>query len=181
MAGGRGFALHGTQVLSGTSQQGGSGLNDPAVQAMYHRACSWSWLREARSLLRGCSRSLLDLDAIRTGGHVRSSFYAGVHTVPIRRICGTEGRRGDFDADFRPLQPHNEQRWLSIAAARQKGVSLPPVDLVMVGDVYFVRDGHHRISVARAWGQESIEARVTVWELKERDDHADAHAVSVSV
>jgi hypothetical protein len=56
-------------------------------------------------------------------------------------------------------------RWLRVAAARDQGKVLPPVVLVQVGDVYFVRDGHHRISVARALGQLDIEAEVTVWHL----------------
>jgi hypothetical protein len=57
-------------------------------------------------------------------------------------------------------------RWLRIAAARDQGKVLPPVVLVQVGDVYFVRDGHHRISVARALGQQDIEAQVTLWQVK---------------
>jgi hypothetical protein len=56
-------------------------------------------------------------------------------------------------------------RWLRVAAARDQGKVLPPVVLVQVGDVYFVRDGHHRISVARALGQLDIEAEATVWHV----------------
>ena len=56
-------------------------------------------------------------------------------------------------------------RWLGVAAARDHGKVLPPVVLVQVGGVYFVRDGHHRISVARALGQLDIEAEVTVWQV----------------
>jgi hypothetical protein len=52
-----------------------------------------------------------------------------------------------------------------VAAARRRGKSLPPVDLIQVGDAYFVRDGHHRISVARALGQQDIEAKVIVWQV----------------
>jgi hypothetical protein len=88
--------------------------------------------------------------------------------VPIRQICGSENRCGDFDRNFHPLHDHNKGRWLRIAQARQQGKSLPPVELVQVGDGYYVRDGHHRISVARALGQKSIEARVIVWQNKER-------------
>jgi hypothetical protein len=55
--------------------------------------------------------------------------------------------------------------WLSVAVARQRGKSLPPVKLIQVGDVYYVQDGHHRISVARALGQRDIEAEVTVWQV----------------
>lgn len=53
-----------------------------------------------------------------------------------------------------------------MAVARQQGKALPPVRLVQVGDLYFVRDGHHRISVARALGQQDIKARVTIWQVE---------------
>jgi hypothetical protein len=54
---------------------------------------------------------------------------------------------------------------VGIATAGYMGRTLPPVELIQVGDLYFVRDGHHRISVAQAMGQESIEAEVTVWQV----------------
>jgi hypothetical protein len=82
--------------------------------------------------------------------------------VPISRIQGSQGRSRYFDRDFRPLHDQARQRWQSIARARRQGKQLPPVSLVQVGDIYFVSDGHHRISVARAMGQSDIEARVTI-------------------
>jgi hypothetical protein len=119
--------------------------------------------------LTGRSRCLLALEEIRQGCHVstteRSQFAAETRLVPIAQIVGSEGRCGDFDRGFNPLHDHNRGRWLRIAAARRRGTSLPPVDLVRVGDLYFVQDGHHRISVARALGQPDIEARVTVWQV----------------
>jgi hypothetical protein len=83
--------------------------------------------------------------------------------VPIRHIRGSEGRCRDFDPCFRPLGIHNRGRWLSVAAARLRGVPMPPVELIQVGECYFARDGHHRISVARSLGNEYIEAQVTIW------------------
>ena len=56
------------------------------------------------------------------------------------------------------------QRWQSVANALDEGVPLPPVQLIQVGAAYYVRDGHHRVSVNRALGQEVIEADVTVWQ-----------------
>lgn len=84
----------------------------------------------------------------------------GTVVVPLEKIVGSEGRRDDFDASFRPLKKHLSERWISIAAARRAGVVLPAVELVQDGEVYYVRDGHHRISVARALGQLEIDARV---------------------
>jgi hypothetical protein len=105
--------------------------------------------------------ALAEVDAV---GPSQARCYGGIQIVPISRIRGSESRSDDFDRDFHPLQDHNRGRWLRIAAARQQGKTLPPVSLIQVGDLYFVRDGHHRISVARAEGQLDIEAEVVVWQ-----------------
>jgi len=84
----------------------------------------------------------------------------GMTVVPLNRIVGTEGRSEDFDADFRPLKKHSRERWINVAAARRTRVVLPAVELVQDRDEYYVRDGHHRISVAKAMGQLEIDARL---------------------
>ena len=81
-------------------------------------------------------------------------------TVPIREIKGSLGRNEDFDRDFNPLKENSRSRWISVATAFQMGIPLPPVELVKVGENYFVRDGHHRISVAKSMEQEMIDARI---------------------
>jgi hypothetical protein len=110
-------------------------------------------------------RRLLALSEVEDACRVDARSYAGLRTVPIGQIRGSEGRCADFDRDFHPLQDHCRDRWLSVAAARDQGKTLPPVVLVQVGNVYFCRDGHHRISVARALGQLDVEAEVTVWHV----------------
>jgi hypothetical protein len=104
------------------------------------------------------------LDATARANGVGARYYAGIQAVPIRQIRGTEERARDFDVEFNPLTDHTERRWLSVFTALQRGAALPPVELTRVGEIYFVRDGHHRISAARALGQEYIEAVVTVWQ-----------------
>lgn len=88
--------------------------------------------------------------------------------MPMNQIIGSAstGRCADFDADFRPINPHNETRWLAVAAARYRERRLPPVNLIQIGSAYFVEDGHHRISVAGALGEHEIEALVTVWRVE---------------
>jgi hypothetical protein len=108
------------------------------------------------------SRTLLDLNDTRLTSRTQSSHYAGLKTIRIDQIRGTEGRSADFDKDFLPLKSHNRQRWVRVAEAFINGTPLPPVELIQVKRDYYVRDGHHRISVARALGQEAIEATVTV-------------------
>lgn len=84
----------------------------------------------------------------------------GTVVVSLSKIVGSEGRSEDFDASFNPLKYHNRDRWINIAAARQIGIMLPAVELVQAGDEYYVRDGHHRISVAKMMGQIEIDARI---------------------
>ncbi len=105
---------------------------------------------------------LLDLAALAGPGSRMSGdrHYVGVRVVPIDDIVGSENRSADFDPEFRPLEDHNQERWLRIATAMVEGETLPPVDLIRVNGVYFVRDGHHRISVARAMRQRYIDAEV---------------------
>ena len=85
----------------------------------------------------------------------------GPQVVPIAAIVGTVDRGRDFDRHFRPTSSRVRSRWERIAEAMRRGEALPPVDLYKVGETYFVRDGHHRISVACALGYEDIDAYVT--------------------
>ena len=90
-----------------------------------------------------------------------SEHRTGLHVVPLDAIVGSVDRGRDFDRRFRPTSGRSRGRWEQIAAAARRGESLPPIDLLRVGDLYFVRDGHHRVSVARALGHTDIDAYVT--------------------
>jgi hypothetical protein len=85
----------------------------------------------------------------------------GLQVVPLDAIVGTVGRAVDFDRDFRPTSARLRSRWERIAAAQRRGEALPPISLYKVGDLYFVRDGHHRVSVAKSQGRDDIDAYVT--------------------
>src|SRR5215216_1004278 len=85
----------------------------------------------------------------------------GLQIVPLSEIVGTVDRTGDFDRGFRPTNPRLRTRWERIAAAQRRGEAFPPISLYKVGDLYFVRDGHHRVSVAKSLGREDIDAYVT--------------------
>ena len=135
-----------------------------AVQA-YESTWRRGWLYRLWAALLGRPRDLLDLRAVAAGRATRARHTVGVQTVPIRQIRGSEGRRHDFDSGFHPLQKHTGARWRAIAQAWLDGADMPPIDLIRVGDSYFVRDGHHRVSVARALGQQEIDATVTVWQV----------------
>ncbi len=137
-----------------------------AAAARFQSARFRARIKQFALSLVGRTTSLLHLDSVLGQARRHGAHHAGVHSVPIRAIRGSEGRCDDFDADFRPLKTHNKARWIDLAAAWQRGVVLPPVELIRVGDVYFVRDGHHRISVAQAFDQEHIDAEVTVWDVR---------------
>jgi hypothetical protein len=84
----------------------------------------------------------------------------GEQVIPLDKIVGTvDRRRGDFDRSFRP-SPNTRGRWERIAEARKRGEAMPPIDVFQIGDLYFVQDGHHRVSVARAMGDKDINANV---------------------
>jgi hypothetical protein len=99
----------------------------------------------------------------RTLGDVAMSL-AGLpreHVVPLDAIVGTLEPTRHFDARFRPASEAVRGRWQRIALAHRRGDALPPVDLVKRPDGYYVLDGRHRVSVARALGHPDIDARVT--------------------
>ena len=128
--------------------------------ALYNRARTRAWRVGVWSALTGRSRRLFPLAEVDAACTVHTRRYSGMQTVPISRIGGSEGRSNDFDNQFWPITEHTRDRWVNIALAMGSGTPLPPVQLIRSASGYVVRDGHHRISVARALGQEVIEAEV---------------------
>ena len=97
----------------------------------------------------------------RTGQH-----DLGLQVIPLDAVVGSVDRTVDFDRGFRPTSPRLRSRWERIAAAQRRGESMPPVSLFKIGDLYFVRDGHHRVSVAKSLGRPDIDAYVTEVETR---------------
>jgi hypothetical protein len=94
-------------------------------------------------------------------GAVVGRVYRGTRTVPLGQIRGSVGRCSDFDRDFMPARASINERWKRVDRAFHQGEELPPVSLYEVGGLYFVLDGHHRVSVARYHRVEWIDAHVT--------------------
>jgi hypothetical protein len=117
-------------------------------------------IRKIFAILTSRPNQLQDVETLLGENKTQSSRYSGTQTVQIDQIKGSEGRCGDFDLDFNPIKLHNRDRWLNIALAWYEGISLPAVELIKIQDTYIVRDGHHRISVARYMGADFIDARV---------------------
>ena len=140
-------------------------LNDGMVNGWTHDDLAWAFLegkwRAIVSWLTRKPNTLLAFDAIRQQLPLKGQHDAGFQVVPIDRIIGSTGRCGEFDRAFCPRRLVNFARWISISQAYRQGIRLPPVELYKVGSAYFVKDGHHRISVARASGQDFIDSYVT--------------------
>jgi hypothetical protein len=91
----------------------------------------------------------------------QSERSIGLQSIPLDSIVGTVDRAREFDRSFRPTSTRGRQRWESIALAQRTGTAMPPIDVYRVGELHFVKDGHHRVSVARAQGRDTIDAYVT--------------------
>jgi len=89
-----------------------------------------------------------------------AEYYKGMKTIPVNKIIGSESRYHDFSSAFYPKNSHLKNRWESIDAARLDNVILPPISVYKLGEWYFVRDGNHRVSVARSKGIDFIDAEV---------------------
>jgi hypothetical protein len=126
----------------------------------FRRARFQSFFNKVQAALSGKPRRLLAFDEVREKLHLGGPVYRGVQTVPLDRIIGSVDRYRDFDRLFLPTQSHTEDRWRRINRAWYEEINLPPVMLYKVGEVYFVVDGNHRVSVARDRGQTFIDAEV---------------------
>jgi hypothetical protein len=117
--------------------------------------------KEMFNLLRGKPVELLSFEDIRQRLRLREESYRGLHDVPLDKIAGSVGRYREFTRDFLPKRAKMRERWSRVYAQANAQTGLPPIELYKVGDVYFVRDGNHRVSVARQLGSKMIEAHVT--------------------
>jgi hypothetical protein len=134
-------------------------LNGQA-RADFQRARFKAFINRVWATLSGQPSTLLSYDEIKEKLHIGGPIYRGVKTVRVDQIAGSLNRYHEFDRVFLPASDKLEQRWTSVNRAFYQEISLPPVVLYKVGEVYFVVDGHHRVSVAREQGQVYIEAEV---------------------
>jgi hypothetical protein len=91
----------------------------------------------------------------------RGERRLGLQTIPLDSIVGSVDRTRDFDRRFRPTSRRTRKRWERMATATRRGEAFPPIDVYRIGEVHFVKDGHHRVSIARAQGLPDIDAYVT--------------------
>lgn len=110
-------------------------------------------------LLTGKARHLRGFEA--THQTLSHRLDLGLQTINLQYITGSVDRQTDFDTLFRPRVDYVRERWVQIDLAYTRGEYLPPIEVYKLCDEYYVRDGHHRVSVMRYHGQEFVDAYVT--------------------
>lgn len=136
-------------------------------------------IRRFRAKLRGKpgDRTLLSFEEQRRSLRAYGGICRGRTTVEVSRIVGSAGKHDYFDEEFMPLRSLSRERWKRIDRAFRVGHDLPPVTLYKLGGLYFVKDGHHRVSVARFHGAEWIDAEVTEFKSSTERSHPPAREV----
>lgn len=130
------------------------------VKDDFSRARFKAFLNGVQAALTGQPGTLLSYDEVKEKLRIGGPVYRGVQTVTVKKIVGSLNRYQQFDRAFLPKRSDSADRWQRIDRAFYEDISLPPVVLYKVGEVYFVVDGHHRVSVAREQGQVFIGAEV---------------------
>ncbi|HOU15818.1 MAG TPA: universal stress protein [Anaerolineae bacterium] len=110
---------------------------------------------------RGASPELLSYEDVRRKLKATASVERGLHDIPLDAIVGSVGRYADFTRSFLPKQDTDQSRWVRVKVATTSMEGLPPIEVYKIGEVYFVKDGNHRVSIARELGAKSIQAYVT--------------------
>lgn len=141
-----------------------SGLPDADAKAAFTRQRRRLALSQIAKRLRqepGDVSLMLPFEEVVAALGRTSQRDLGVQLIPLDSVVGTVDRRqGEFDRSFRPATGAVRGRWERIAAARRRGEAMPPIDVYRIGELHFVQDGHHRVSVARELGDTEIEAHV---------------------
>jgi hypothetical protein len=130
------------------------------AQADFDRARRKAFLGDLLSALKREPNWLLSFEEVREKLPMQGQHYRGMEQVPLTSIVGSVERYHDFNRSFLPTQTHTRPRWESVDRAALTDVMLPPVQLYKIGDMYFVKDGNHRVSVAREKGAADIDAEV---------------------
>ena len=133
------------------------------IHGDYKRARRKATLSRLASALKRKPNALISWSEAKTRHAITCEgvHYDRLQQIPITAITGSVSRHDEFDRSFNPVSPATRERWESIDRAAISGATLPPVQLYKLGNTYFVKDGHHRISVARYRGTDFIDAEIT--------------------
>ena len=126
----------------------------------FNRARNRALINELQNFLAPDKKKLLSFHDVKKILKPQNEVYVGMKSVSINKIIGSEGRYRDFDNHFLPRSGYLRQRWERVDQAHLTDIPLPPIQLYEIGGMYFVRDGNHRVSVAKAQGVEFIDAEI---------------------
>jgi nucleotide-binding universal stress UspA family protein len=127
----------------------------------FHEARQRAALEAILARMTGKSNELLSYEEVAQKLKLQARAERGIQSIPLDAIVGSVGRYTDFTRTFLPRNPNDEDRWARVKASLSDNLAgWPPIEVYKVGEVYFVLDGNHRVSVARQEGWEKIEARV---------------------
>ena len=127
----------------------------------FRRARQEAAMRQLLSRFSGVENQLLAFHEVTDDLEVKETVDLGIKEIPLEAIIGSVGRADDFTREFLPKRDSDADRWARVRAAVIDMKGWPPIDVYKLGEVYFVKDGNHRVSVARQLGNETISARVT--------------------
>ncbi|MBK9124439.1 MAG: hypothetical protein IPM16_15155 [Chloroflexi bacterium] len=130
-------------------------------QGVFQKAKRDALFQEIIGRIRGRPTELLSFEDIRARLRLNIQNYRGLQDVPLDKIVGSVGRYHEFTRTFLPRRGATEERWSRVYAQTIGTEGLPPIEVYKIDDVYFVRDGNHRVSVARQLGAKTIQAEVT--------------------
>ncbi len=133
---------------------------EEAARSDFESALRAGFWRSIVSWITQSPNTLLPYDEIRKSLPLSNQHYIGLRQVPVEQIVGSVSRYNDFDRAFLPRHTHTQGRWMSIDRAHLSDVVLPPIEVYKIGETYYVKDGNHRVSVARKQGQAYIDADV---------------------
>jgi hypothetical protein len=137
-----------------------------AAQGKFNRIRRRAFIHDLLRAVGRASPDLLSFEEVRRRLRLYQEAYRGLQDVPVDKIVGSLGRYEDFTRTFLPRRSSDRERWAKVSQLTEWGAGLAPVELYRVGDAYFVKDGHHRVSVARARGAPTAQAYV--WEYPTR-------------
>lgn len=135
----------------------------------FENATVRAMMQEMFGRLRGKPTHLRNFDEARESLSAWQEIHRGLQDIPLERIIGSVGRHQDFTRSFLPKSAVSKERWSRVFAEIMGELGLPPVEVYDLGGEYYVRDGHHRISVANELGFKTIQAYVTEVQIPSAD------------
>lgn len=132
-------------------------------ESEFSRARMKGFLKTTMDLITGRHMNLLSFDEVVEKLRLKQAIYRGLQDIPVKNIAGSTGRYEDFTRQFLPRSSdkRDKERWRNIYTLAVTGKGFPPIDVYKIDQVYFVKDGNHRVSVARELGWQTIQAHVT--------------------